>query len=131
VTYWVKKISERYVHNACEGALKKLQGLRRLEYWRIPVCGIPIKTYNGRLHLTKNQLEGFSDFLVLIPGGKVLFPEIKKPAGGKQSPVQKRFQERVEQFGSPYRICHTLDELLDFLEDNGVNLSYVRLTRTK
>jgi hypothetical protein len=38
---------------------------------------------------------GFVDRLVLLPGGKVLFVELKRPVGGRFSPQQKQFHDEL------------------------------------
>lgn len=38
---------------------------------------------------------GFVDRLVLLPGGKVLFVELKRPVGGRLSPQQKAFHAEL------------------------------------
>lgn len=83
--------------------------------------------------ITKNILKkhgllnGVSDLIILLPN-KVLFVELKKPkqkvfnhktgrmntkAGGKQSPEQKAFQEKVESLGFEY---YLVDEFNDFVD---------------
>ena len=38
---------------------------------------------------------GFVDRLVLLPGGKVKFVELKRPRGGRLSPQQKQFHAEL------------------------------------
>jgi hypothetical protein len=38
---------------------------------------------------------GFVDRLVLLPGGKVLFVELKRPIGGRLSPQQRAFHSEL------------------------------------
>ena len=38
---------------------------------------------------------GFVDRLVLLPGGKVLFVELKRPIGGRLSPQQRAFHAEL------------------------------------
>lgn len=38
---------------------------------------------------------GFVDRLILLPGGKVIFCELKRPRGGRLSPQQKQFHDEL------------------------------------
>jgi hypothetical protein len=38
---------------------------------------------------------GFVDRLVLLPGGRVIFVELKRPKGGRLSPQQKVFHDEL------------------------------------
>lgn len=38
---------------------------------------------------------GFVDRLVLLPGGQVIFCELKRPKGGRLSPQQKQFHDEL------------------------------------
>lgn len=53
---------------------------------------------------------GLSD-MAAIKDGKVLWIEIKKPGGGKQSEKQKVFQEQIEAYGGTYVIATSIDDL--------------------
>ncbi len=57
---------------------------------------------------------GVSDLVVLLPGGKAVFMEVKT-ATGKQSENQKRFQARVESLGFAYCIARSQQDALSFL----------------
>ena len=54
---------------------------------------------------------GFSDLLILLPGGKVIFCECKT-AKGRQREDQKNFQKLVEGLGFKYIMPHSLDEFI-------------------
>ena len=43
---------------------------------------------------------GFPDRLVLLPGGKVIFTEVKRPKGGRVSPHQRDWMARLRQCGA-------------------------------
>lgn len=53
--------------------------------------------------------------IISIKDGRVLFLEIKKPVGGKQSDHQKKFQEDTEEHGGEYYIIRNLDDLIKII----------------
>jgi Holliday junction resolvase len=53
---------------------------------------------------------------IAIKGGRVLFLEIKKPAGWKQSDEQKEFQANIERVGGEYYLVRSLEEIMKILE---------------
>lgn len=59
-------------------------------------------------------LPGVSD-LIAIAQGRILFVEMKAP-NGRQSMHQKHFQERIEQLGFHYCVCHSVYEFLDVVK---------------
>ena len=42
---------------------------------------------------------GVPDRIVLLPGGRVVFAEVKRPKGGKLSELQKFWRERLNSLG--------------------------------
>ncbi len=57
-------------------------------------------------------LPGVSDLVLVLPG-RVVFVEIKTPAG-RLSPAQKAFREAVQGLGHPYVVWRSLDDCIDF-----------------
>ncbi len=50
-------------------------------------------------------MAGVSDLIVLLPGKKVYFIELKNPNGkGRQSPAQREFEDNVRAYGHEYMI---------------------------
>lgn len=50
-------------------------------------------------------MAGVSDLIVLLPGKKVYFIELKNPNGkGRQSPAQREFEDNVRAHGHEYLI---------------------------
>ncbi|MEA2016249.1 MAG: hypothetical protein U9O59_06055, partial [Actinomycetota bacterium] len=52
---------------------------------------------------------------IAIKGGRVLFLEIKKPVGWKQSDGQKQFQKDIEEHNGEYYLIRNLDELIKII----------------
>ena len=52
---------------------------------------------------------GVSDLIILLPG-RVIFLEVKTPAG-TQSPNQKKFQKKVEELGFEYFLVRSVDDV--------------------
>ena len=54
---------------------------------------------------------GIPDRLVLLPGGVVVFCEVKKPKGGVVSRMQKVWEKRLVDLGMNHRFVFTRDEV--------------------
>jgi len=54
---------------------------------------------------------GSADIIGLLPDGRFLAVETKRPVGGKQSPKQIRFQEKIEASGGVYLLVRSVEEL--------------------
>jgi hypothetical protein len=70
--------------------------------------------------LTVRGQRGWPDRLVLLPGGIVLFVELKRPKGGVMSAVQKEMHIKIWQLGA--RVCRVntieqIDELLRMVSE--------------
>jgi len=87
--------SEATVENHLRKGVKLLRGL----------C-IKLNPFSAR---------GIPDRMVLLPGGVVLFVELKRPVGGKFEPLQERIQDKLRKMGFTVVVCYTktqVDELL-------------------
>lgn len=52
-------------------------------------------------------IRGFPDRVVLLPGGVVVFFELKRPVGGKFEPLQLRWHSKLRQLGFRVFVCNT------------------------
>ncbi len=50
---------------------------------------------------------GIPDRLVLLPGGIVVFFELKRPVGGRYEPLQLRWHSKLRQLGFEVFVCNT------------------------
>jgi hypothetical protein len=57
---------------------------------------------------------GVPDLCVLIPGGKIGFIELKAPKG-RMSDSQLEFTERAKDRGALVAVCHSLEEVAEYL----------------
>ena len=56
---------------------------------------------------------GVPDRIILLPGGGILFVEVKRPKGGRPSPMQKWWRRRLLELGFEHWIVHNYDDLQD------------------
>ena len=68
----------------------------------------------GKKFKDMGVLAGVAD-LIFVFKEKVVFIELKKPSGGRQTDDQKIFQDRVSELGYEYYICRSVDEVLKAL----------------
>lgn len=54
---------------------------------------------------------GIPDRLVLLPGGRMLFVELKRPVGGKFEPRQPLWLRKLARLGFPVFVCHTKESV--------------------
>lgn len=75
---------------------------------------------NGKTRYVKfNSMPGCSDIIAIEPkSGRFLAIEVKRP-GGKLTPEQRDFQQRVEKAGGMAIVCYSIDDLISFLNDIG------------
>ena len=54
---------------------------------------------------------GVPDRILILPGGKVCFVELKRPKDGKAEPLQMWWKRRLEGFGFDVWHVHNMEEL--------------------
>ena len=57
---------------------------------------------------------GVPDRIILLPGGQVIFAEVKRPKGGKLSELQKYWGERLRSLGFPCWVIWDEKDLQSF-----------------
>lgn len=98
----------------CKCLLRELEGFGLLTFKRITVSGIPRGTGSRKFYSKNTDMQGMSDLLVFLPGGKTLHVECKATKG-KLSPDQKAWEATLTRYGHPYAVVrhpHDLQRLL-------------------
>jgi hypothetical protein len=54
---------------------------------------------------------GFFDRLIVLPGGRIIFCEVKKPKGGRVSAHQTQRIVRYRTLGAQVVVIHTLEDI--------------------
>jgi hypothetical protein len=70
--------------------------------------------------------KGVSDILGVLPGGRALAVEVKRP-GGKPTPSQADFLREVSQAGGLALVITSVEEIRAALEEAGVKAAQERL----
>lgn len=61
-------------------------------------------------------MAGVSDLILLLPGNKVYFIELKNPNGkGRQSPAQREFEDNVRAYGNEYLLWDNWAQVEQFV----------------
>lgn len=98
------------------------QIIQTLRLNKITVFSVP----NGaRLKITQawkakreGMISGVSDLIILLPGAKTIFVEIKNPNGkGRQSSAQKDFEQTVTKLGFEYKIWSKWEQVQEFIKE--------------
>lgn len=60
---------------------------------------------------------GVPDRIVLLPGGRVIFVEVKRPEGGRVSPRQAWFAEQLRALGFQHRFVWIREDIADLEQE--------------
>lgn len=61
---------------------------------------------------------GWPDRMVLLPGGVVLFFELKRPKGGRLEPLQPWWHAQLRKLGFEVHLCNTKAAVDSALEEH-------------
>lgn len=70
------------------------------------------------IKLTPEGRRGIPDRLVLLPGGVVLFVELKRPRGGVVAKLQKMWQSALTRLGFPATYAKTKEDVDALLREH-------------
>ena len=56
---------------------------------------------------------GVPDRLILLPGGRIIFAEIKRPKGGRIDPRQRWWRDKLESLGFEHHFVWCMRDVLD------------------
>lgn len=74
-----------------------------------------VKSYKGYcLKWVSPGESGVPDRIVLLPGGRIIFVETKRPKGGKLSPLQNYWGRALSRLGFPVWVIWNAGDLADF-----------------
>lgn len=77
-----------------------------------------VESYGGRcLKWVCPGWSGVPDRLVLLPGGRLIFVETKRPKGGKLSKLQLWWGAEIRRLGFEYRVVWDGIDLIAFKEE--------------
>lgn len=62
-------------------------------------------------------MRGWPDRIVLLPGGIIVFVELKRPVGGKFEPLQERIHAKLRTLGFTVFVWHTKALINDYFEE--------------
>lgn len=67
------------------------------------------------IKLLTKYFSGLPDRLVLLPGGRIFFVELKRPKGGRAEPAQPKVHKMLAALGFPVQVLNTVEKVQDFL----------------
>lgn len=74
-----------------------------------------VRKHGGRCEKLVNAgFSGFPDRTVLLPGGKVIFVETKRPRGGRYSALQNKWRDWLHELGFSYYRIKDVEQLKTF-----------------
>ena len=104
---------EQQIQCAVVEYLRILENLGELLVFH-PANGGARSKAEGAIFKTLGVLPGVPDLVILFPGNRCAFVEIKS-AKGRLSEAQQRFKNQVEHFGFEYAECRSVTEVEAFV----------------
>lgn len=88
-----------------------------------------IKKAGGKAYkFTSPGNDGVPDRIVMLPGGRIVFVELKTDTG-KLSKLQELQRRQIAELGQTVRVLHGLAEVRDFFLEFGLETAAYRLER--
>ena len=104
---------EQAIQRAVVQYLGIMENLGELTFFHVPNGGRRSKAEGG-IFKSLGVRPGVPDLVLLFPGGRCAFIEIKAP-GGYLSASQKAFKNSAENLGFPFAECRGVDEVERFV----------------
>lgn len=104
---------EQGIQRAVVEYLRIMENLGELTFFHVPNGGRRSRT-EGRIFKGLGVRAGVPDLVVLFPGGRTAFIEIKAP-NGRLSAAQKAFRNTAENLGFPFLEARGVDEVERFI----------------
>lgn len=77
-----------------------------------------VEGLGGRcMKLVSQGNNGVPDRLALLPGGRCVFVELKRPKSGRLSPVQREQQKRIASIGFDVRVISNAESVDAFIRE--------------
>lgn len=104
------ELTEAQVQNQCLSYLS----VRKIFHWRQNTGSFQVKD-----RYIQCGVKGMADIIGILPDGRFLSVEVKRSRGGRISPEQKAFREKVEASGGLALIVNSVEALKQGLEEAG------------
>ena len=104
---------EQAIQRAVVEYLRIMENLGKLTFWHVPNGGARTKAEGG-IFKSLGVRAGVPDLVLLFPGGRTAFIEIKAPTG-RLSAAQKAFRNTAEVLGFPFLDARGVDEVEGFV----------------
>lgn len=114
-------LKKRYIHAEAAFQTNVVRMLRTAGFYVFAVSNGWGKMTVMQAARAKDEgiMPGVSDLIILLPGGKVHFVELKNPNGkGRQSPAQLAFKKQVEYLGNQYHLWASWPDVEGFINDH-------------
>lgn len=103
--------------DALTAILAWLDGRSDLTHWRVSLAGLASIKGRGR---RKNPMTGHPDIAGVLAGGRYFVIEVKRPKGGRFSPEQLAWRERLEAKGVLYIAATSVEDVAAHLAGDEV-----------
>lgn len=103
------KLSEKEIQHAIIQELQWRENLGELVFYRAGSFAGKFTRKDGSQGWIKNNKAGFADIVVYFDSGFVQFWEVKAK-GGRQSDLQKQFENKITGLGFEYHVVSSLDQ---------------------
>ena len=109
--------SEQPRESVIQRAALEYLSYRGIFCFRINQQGVPL--HDGSGGFRPSPTRGISDILGILPDGRFLAVEIKRPNNNALTDAQRLFLEQAEEHGGVALVIHDLDELESDLKKKG------------